>query len=550
MTKTPLTLSSYPADHARPVIDTTVGNLLRECAAEAGEATALVEVAPAGTESLSGAERTDRTWSYAGLLAEAEQCAGWLLAHFRPGDRITVWAPNIPEWIILEYGAALAGLVLVTANPALAAKELRYVLEQSRSAGLFYTGRFRDTDMAAIAREAASGLASPPRLFCFADWEAQIRGWNGPQRPLPEVGPGDPAQIQYTSGTTGRPKAALLHHRGIVNNARFIAIRGDFPERGAIVSAMPLFHTGGCVILVLGCAHRRAPLVLVQSFDPALMLSALQAHRGKVLTGVPTMLIAMLNHPDFTDFDTRHCEIVVSGGSSVPPELVRRVEKAFGSRFTTVYGQTELSPVVAQTSPDDAVIDKAETVGRPLWQCEVKIADVVDGKPVPVGEQGEICARGYQVMLGYFEMPEATASTIDAEGWLHTGDLGVMDSRGYIRITGRLKDMIIRGGENIYPREIENVLYTHPAILEVAVIGLPDEKWGEQVAAVIRVRDDAALPEASELHAFCRSHLARHKIPRFWYLAEQFPLTGSGKIQKYRLAELINADRYRLLGET
>lgn len=546
-TETPYAKSYFPAATSLPVAELTVGGLLERRAWDAAGQTALVEVAPAGSASLCGAARTDRRWTYAALYAEAEHCACWLLRYFAPGDRITVWAPNIPEWVILEYGAALAGLVLVTANPALRKDELAYVMGQSRSAGLFHAAAFRGTDMSAIASAAVADLPRRPRLFSFADWEEQVRRSPRGEGALPEVRPDDPVQIQYTSGTTGMPKGALLHHKGLVNNADFYTRRGQFPDGGVVVSAMPLFHTAGSAMSVLGCAQRKATYGLVQAFDPALVLGATQALRANVVTGVPTMLIAMLNDPAFSSYDLSSCAVVVSGGASVPPELVDRIERSFDCRFSTVYGQTELSPVVTQTSPDDGAADRAETVGRPLWQVEMKVADVATGEPLPVGEQGEICARGYQKMLGYFDMPEATAQTIDNEGWLHTGDLGTMDSRGFFRVTGRLKDMIIRGGENIYPRETETLLFTHPTIVDVAVVGVPDETWGEQVAAVLRIRQDVEAPTPEDLHNFCRAHLAPHKTPRFWYLATEFPLTGSGKVQKFRIVEFIQQGRYRLL---
>src|SRR5215470_12681193 len=348
----------WPADTSEPVLELTTGDLLREAAAGAGTQTALIEAAPPGAPSLAGAERTDRRWTYGQLLAEAGQCAHWLLTRFSPGERITIWAPNIPEWVILQYGAALAGLIVVTANPALRAAELRYVLEQSRSAGLFHTAAFRGSDMTAIAAEAAKGLPELRATVCFADWPDTVSAHRAGGS-LPEVRPGDAAQIQYTSGTTGFPKGALLHHRGLVTNARFMIGRTQLPNGGAMVSAMPLFHTAGCAMGVLGCAHQRACYVLCQLFDPALVLTAAQNHRADLLPGVPTMLIAMLGHPGFGQFDLSSLAGVLSGGSPVPPELARQAEQRFGVRFTTVYGQTELSPVVTQTSPDDSAEDKA-----------------------------------------------------------------------------------------------------------------------------------------------------------------------------------------------
>jgi fatty-acyl-CoA synthase len=528
-------LAHWPADTSEPVLELTTGDLLRAAAADAGDRTALVEVAPPGSPSLSGAARTDRRWTFRELLADAEQCAHWLLTRFTPGERITVWAPNIPEWVVLQYGAALAGLVVVTANPALRAAELRYVLEQSRSAGLFHTAGFRGSDMTAIAEQAADGLPELRVRTGFGDWRTHQADGD-----LPEVRPGDAAQIQYTSGTTGFPKGALLHHRGLVTNARFMIDRTGLPHGGALASAMPLFHTAGCAMGTLGTAHQRAAYVLCQLFDPALVLTAAQDHRADLLCGVPTMLIALLNHPELDRFDLSRLSGVLSGGSPIPPELVRRVEERLGASCTAVYGQTELSPVVTQTSPDDTQSDKAETAGRPLPQLELSIRDPLTGDLVPFGEPGEICARGYQTMLGYFDMPERTAETVDADGWLHTGDVGVLDERGYLRVTARLKDMIIRGGENIYAAEIEQVLFTHPAVRESTVLGLPDEKWGEIVAAVVVPADPEKVPAAAELHDHCRAHLAPHKTPARWFVADDLPLTGSGKIQKFRLRDRID----------
>jgi fatty-acyl-CoA synthase len=536
----------WPADTSAPVLELTTGDLLREAAADAGTQTAIAEAAPPGAPSLAGAERTDRRWTYQELLAEAEQCAHWLLTRFSPGERITIWAPNIPEWIILQYGAALAGLVVVTANPALRAAELRYVLEQSRSVGLFHTAAFRGSDMTAIVREAAAGLPALRSIFCFTDWRATV-GAHRDGGSLPVVEPGDAAQIQYTSGTTGFPKGALLHHRGVVTNARLMIGRTQLPHRGTMVTAMPLFHTAGCAMGVLGCAHRRACYVLCQLFDPGLVLTAAQDHRADLLPGVPTMLIAMLAHPGFDQFDLSRLSGVLSGGSPVPPELARRVEQRFGVRFTTVYGQTELSPVVTQTSPDDSPEDKATTAGRPLPQVEVAIRDPATGEIVPTGQPGEICVRGYQAMLGYFEMLERTAETIDPDGWVHTGDLGILDDRGYLRVTGRIKDMIIRGGENIYATEIEQVLFSHPCVRDVAVLGLPDPTWGEIVAAVLTPADPGQLPAAAELHDLCRANLAPHKTPVRWFAATELPLTGSGKIQKFRLREQIDGGELKEL---
>lgn len=538
----PLTKSYWPADTSQPVLETTAGDLLRQAAADAGDQLAVAEVAPQGAVSLVGADRSDRQWTYRQLLAEAEECAHWLLTRFSPGERITVWAPNIPEWVILQYGAALAGLVVVTANPAFRAAELRYVLRQSRSAGLFHAAAFRGSDMTSIAETAAEGLDGLREVFCFADWQAAVRN-SGQGGVLPTVRPGDAAQIQYTSGTTGFPKGALLHHRGLVANSRFMIDRTGLPTNGTMVSAMPLFHTAGCAMGVLGTAHRRAALVLCQMFEPGLVLTAAQERKANLLAGVPTMLVAMLDYAGFDRIDLSGLACVLSGGSPIPPELVRRVEDRFGAPFTAVYGQTELSPVVAQTALDDSAEDKARTAGRPLPQVEVAVRDPLTAEIMPLGQPGEICARGYQTMLGYFDMPDRTAETVDQDGWLRTGDLGTLDDRGYLRVSGRLKDMIIRGGENIYSTEVEQVLFACPGVREVAVLGLPDPAWGEIVAAVIVPADGSRSPSANELHEFCRARLAPHKTPARWFEAAELPLTGSGKIQKFRLRDLIDEAR-------
>jgi acyl-CoA synthetase (AMP-forming)/AMP-acid ligase II len=541
------TRSYWPADTSRAIVDLTCTQLLRDAAAEVPNRLALVEAAPPGAPSLSGASSTDRRWTYAQLLAEAEICGQWLLSRFSPGERITVWAPNIPEWVILQYGASFAGLILVTANPALRAAELAYVVRQSESSGIFFPAAYRGSEMRAIALALKDEMPGLREAICFADWDAVVRSYNGLRRPFPSLKATDPVQIQYTSGTTGKPKGALLHHRGLVTNIAFVLERLGFPNGGSWVSAMPLFHTSGSAMSVLGSVTSRSTYVLCQSFDPALMLQCMQDWRGECLTGVPTMLIAIAEHPRLADYDLGACRLISSGGSTVPSELVRRFEVAFNARFSIVFGQTEASPVITQARPDDSLDDKANTIGQPLWQAEVKIIDPARGEVLPVGEQGELCVRGYQVMIGYYNMPEATASAIDADGWLHTGDLATMDSRGYFTVTGRLKDMIIRGGENIYPREIEEILFAHPQISEVAVVGVACPEWGEQVAAVLRLTDPSNPPASAELHDYCRAHLAPHKTPRFWYRAHEFPLTGSGKIQKFRVVELIGDGAYELV---
>lgn len=530
------TLSYFAADTSMDLLDTTAGELLRTVAAEEAERIALVEISPKGIPPLvDGVATGTRTWTYAELLAEAEQAAQWLQTKFKPGEHICVWAPNIAEWVILQYGAALAGLVLVTANPALRAAELEYVLNQSNAAGIVYVNGYRGTDMAAIV---ATALPHSPRVreaISFADWNTEVRGFTGPDRPLPVVRPTDPAQIQYTSGTTGFPKGAVLHHRGLITNAAYVHRRAAFPIHGVWATGLPMFHTAGCGMSVLGSASSHATLVILQTFIPALALAAIETWKADLFGGVPAMFAAILATEGLENYDLSSVEVTASGGDAVPVPMARRVEEVFGSRFSTVYGQTELSPIIAQTSPLDADEKRLNTTGRPLWQVEVKIIDATDGAIVDRGTAGEICARGDQAMLGYFDMPDATAETIDADGWLHTGDLGSLDAGGYLTVTGRLKDMIIRGGENIYPREIEAVLQSHPAVQSAAVFGRHDDQWGEAVVAVITATDPAAPPTRAELQAFVREQLAPHKTPKEWYVVAALPANAMGKIQKFKL---------------
>jgi fatty-acyl-CoA synthase len=520
--------SYVPADKSEPVLETTVGGILRTAAARHPDRVALVEGIPEVDAR--------RRWTYAELLADAETAARALSSRFEKGERVAVWAPNIPEWVILEFGAALAGLVLVTVNPAYQPSELHYVLKQSRAVGIFYLPAFRGNPMGQSLEEVRGDLDELRETISFDDWDAFLASAD-PSAELPNVTPDDPVQIQYTSGTTGFPKGAYLHHRGITNNARFFCERLEVADGDVYVNPMPLFHTGGCVIATLGPVQLGATLVCLVQFDPTLMLELLESEKGTHMFGVPTMLIAVMEQPDFSRRNLQSIRNVCSGGASVPAELVRQIESTLGVNFSIIYGQTEASPAITLMRPDDTPEDKSGTLGPVLPQTEIKVIDPETGDIVPTGMPGELCARGYLVMLEYFEMPDKTAETIDAEGWLHTGDLVTMDARGYTTITGRLKDMIIRGGENIYPREIEDVLFAHPAIAEVAVVGLPDEKWGEIVAAFIRDAEPDSPVSDDELHGYMREHLAATKTPKLWYHVDDFPLTGSGKIQKFAIVE-------------
>ncbi|MDA1301422.1 MAG: AMP-binding protein [Proteobacteria bacterium] len=531
-----LTHSEFPAQDDETIRDTTVGQVLREAAADAGDQTGLIECREDGS--------IGRRWTFAELLSESEDLAGRLAAEFRPGERIAVWSPNIPEWVIVEYAAALAGLTLVTVNPAYRPAELDYVLRQSGSVALFLVPAYRGNPMREIADEVVVGIPDIRAVYEMNDL-ATVRQRLQSKAPLPVVKAMDPVQIQYTSGTTGFPKGAILHHRGITNNARLTLSRIGLTRGQVYLNPMPMFHCSGCAVATLGTAQLRATMLIAAMFDPQNMLDVIESEQVYGLLAVPTMLVAMLEAQASSPRDLASVGAVVSGGSMVPPELVKKVQGAFGAEFCIVYGQTETSPVVTETRLTDNFTDATETVGQPLACTEISIRSTDDNKVVPVGVVGEICSRGYCNMLGYNDNPEATAATIDNDGWLHTGDLGTMDNRGYVKVTGRVKEMIIRGGENLFPAEIENRLLEHPEILEVAVVGIPDEKWGEVVAAFLRVSGEPLQIE--DLVVFCRETLAPQKTPRHWVFVEDWPLTGSGKIQKFVLAERFQAGEYEVL---
>ncbi len=530
----PLTESYTPAAADEPLVETTVGELLRRAAARWPDRICLIEADVRGA--------LGRRWTFAELNDAAERLALALASRYAPGERICVWAPNLPEWVILEYAAALAGLTLVTANPAYRPRELTYVLQQSRSAGLFIAPEYRGTPMAEIAAGVAAQLPSLREVVDITEQD-QLFAAGAAIRGLPQVKPGDPVQIQYTSGTTGFPKGALLHHRGLINNARLTFRRAKVSEGEMVLNFMPMFHTSGCACLTLGAMQFGSPMIIAALFDPGRMLDIVEAERPGLLLGVPTMLVALLEAQAARTRDVGSLRMIVSGGAMVPPDLVRRVREVFGCGFETVYGQTESSPVVTQTADDDSLDDLCETVGRALPQTEISIREPATNALTPVGQVGEICARGYCVMLGYNDNPDATAKAIDAEGWLHTGDLGVMDDRGYVRVTGRVKEMIIRGGENLFPAEIENILLEHPDVVEVAVVGVPDARWGEVVACFVRLAPGAAL-DPGALRAHCRANLSPQKTPAHWIAMTEWPLTGSGKIQKFVLRDRFVAGEF------
>ena len=433
---------------------------------------------------------------------------------------------------------------MVTVNPALKKEELGYLLKQSKSRGIFYQTTYRGAkllpiiDAACVSKNLKLEFIQPLDAI-----ESLYISANGDEQ-LPEVSPQDPVMIQYTSGTTGRPKGALLSHHSVTNNARMMAYLKELDVSTINLAVAPLFHTAGCVANVLGTTQTGGAMLLPSAFDAASMLDLIAEEKVTYTFGVPTMLIALLEEQARNPRDLSSLEIVFSGAATVPVDVVKRVEKEFGVRLIIGYGQTETSPAITHTRLDDSATDKSETIGYAIPQVEVKIVDPETKKTLPIGQAGELCTRGFLVMLGYFDNPQETAATIDENGWLHTGDLCSMDDRGYCRITGRLKDLIIRGGENIYPREIEELLYAHPQISEVAVIGIPNDYWGEEVAAVIKLMPDTVISgEALKMHL--SQKLAKHKIPKYWFALDEIPATASGKLQKFKLTELAQDDAFR-----
>jgi fatty-acyl-CoA synthase len=533
MPEFPLTEAYWPAQKSAPLGETTIGSVLCDAAARAPDKIALIDGDPAVGKR--------RRWTYLALLADAERTARALLQRFSPGERVAVWSGNSPEWLILEFAAALAGLTLVTVNPAYQGEELAHVLGDSEADGLFMADEYQGADLHAVLAKVRGRLPRLREVASFGnrdDFTLRAVG----NAPLPPVAPSDVAQLLYTSGTTGRPKGALLTHRGLTNNARLAFQAAGAGPGDLLVNPMPLFHVGG-VMFTLGAVSTTAAQVLMPRFSPALQLELIETYRASLLLGVPTMMIAMLGHPDLARRDLSSLRIALSGGAVSPPALVRQVEATLGVTFSISFAQTESSCSITMSGAADSADDRAETLGRPLPETEVRIADLHTGGTAACGAVGEICTRGYLVMRGYLNAPEATSAAIDADGWLHTGDLGSMDERGYLRIAGRIKDMIIRGGENIYPREIEDVLIGHPAVADAAVLGFPDDHYGETVAAAIRPAgpEPAVDDLADELAEFCHARLAAYKVPIRWLITDAFPLTPSGKVRKDALRDQLAA---------
>lgn len=531
-----LARSYFAAQTDTPYAEITIGDMLRRQAGLFTDAPAVKELTPDG--------EIGRIWSYAELLTDAERLAAALASRHEPDARIAVYAYNSPEWLLLELASALAGLVLVTVNPSYQKRELKYVLEQSRAEAIYYVEAFRGNPLKAIADEVCSELPRIKRRILLTDHQNLFEG--SEQGVPPQVSPDDVCQIQYTSGTTGFPKGALLHHRGLVQNSADVMRRLEMRAGDVFIHHMPFFHTTGCAILALGGLGVGATMLLAPAFDPAMIVRVIERERPRFLLGVPTMLVALMEEIQRVGADVSSIERMMSGGSMVAPELIRKGRQIFGANIQVVYGQTECSPIITLTRHDDPERALTETTGQPLPHIETAILDPRTNEILPIGQQGEICTRGYHVMAGYNDDPKSTANTIDSDGWLHTGDLGRLDENGFLTITGRVKEMIIRGGENLFPVEIENAMLEHPAIAEVAVVGVPDEKWGEQVACFMRARDEAR-PSVAELRAFMRERISPQKTPVYWIWIDEWPLTGSGKIQKFVLAEKFEEGAYEVL---
>ncbi|MCB2067290.1 MAG: AMP-binding protein [Erythrobacter sp.] len=507
------------------VLDTTIGGALREQAAANGDATALVETLPDGSAG--------RRWTYAQLLDDAERLAKGLAARFCPGERVAVWGPNIVEWVLLEHACALAGLVLVTVNPSYQKRELDYVLRQSGAVALFRVNEFRGNPMAQIAADVAAEI---PALREVVDMQDSHALFTDPTGTLPQVDTNDAAQIQYTSGTTGFPKGVVLSHRNIANNARLFVKNGNLGERQSTIGLTPLFHTMGCSMGVLGALQSGSAYCPLTMFDPDQALDVIAREKVSWTLAVPTMAVALVAAQKARPRDLSSLKFIGIGGAMVAPELARAAEAVLGAKVLVAYGQTESSPLITSARPGDSVEDICTTIGQPALGAEVGVFDPATQEVVACGTVGEIRCRSYATMLGYHENPEATAEAVCPQGWLRTGDLGTMDDRGYVKITGRVKEMIIRGGENLFPAEIENVLLEHPSVAECAVVGVPDAKLGEAVAAFIRVEAGVVFdPEALKAH--CRSQISPQKCPAHWQEVQVWPLTGSGKIRKFQLRD-------------
>ncbi|KLI99216.1 AMP-binding protein [Streptomyces albidoflavus] len=538
MTTVPAPRSALSYAHgtsATPLLPDTIGASLARTVAAHPDREALVDVA------------SGRRWTYARFAEDVERLARALLARgVLKGDRVGIWATNCPEWVLVQYATARIGAIMVNINPAYRAHELAYVLRQSGTGLLVATPGHRTNDFRALVNEVREECPALRETAYLGEesWTALLAAADAcPPDALAareaELSCDDPINIQYTSGTTGFPKGATLSHHNILNNGYFVGENVGYTEQDRICLPVPFYHCFGMVMGNIAATTHGACIVIPGPvFDPVATLTAVAQERCTSLYGVPTMFIGELNLADFASYDLTSLRTGIMAGSPCPEEVMKRVvTEMHMAEVSICYGMTETSPVSTQTRRDDSLAHRTGTVGRVLPHLEVKVVDPGTGVTVERGEAGELCTRGYSVMLGYWEEPERTAEAVDPAGWMHTGDLAVLRRDGYVEIVGRIKDMIIRGGENIYPREIEEFLYTHPKIADVQVVGVPDGKYGEEVLACVIPKQNAGPLTLEELRAFCRDRLAHYKVPSRLQLLDAFPMTVSGKVRKIELRE-------------
>ncbi|MGA3279494.1 MAG: AMP-binding protein [Smithella sp.] len=535
-------------------VNKTIGQLVKDTASRYPENMALVS-------SEFGIRQTYREF----YKTCRDIAKGLMAIGIKRGDHVAVWTTNVPEWVYLQSALGMVGGVLVTINTNYQTHELEYILKQSDSTSLFLIDTYRDTSFYDTVRKVAPELDSfkagslvseklpllknviyigkkenTPGMFKFPDMikmGEKITGQELDDR-MNSLSDDDVINMQYTSGTTGFPKGVMLTHHNIVNNARMVGDVMGMTEKDSLLIQVPMFHCFGCVMSTLNCIYHGSTMVILESFDALKALQFITAERCTAVNGVPTMFVTMLNHPDFEKYDMSSLRTGIMAGAPCPEESMNQVRtKMHCPEIVIAFGQTESSPVMTMTRRDDPVKLRVASVGRLLPDIEGKIIDPETGDDVPANVQGEIVTRSACVMKGYYKMPEATAETIDREGWLHTGDLGTLDEKGYFKVTGRIKDMIIRGGENIYPRELEEFLYKNPKVMNVQVIGIADKKYGEQVLAAIQLKS-GQMASAEELIEFCKGKIARHKIPKYWEFVDAYPMTASGKIQKFKMKEI------------
>ncbi|QXW04225.1 MULTISPECIES: AMP-binding protein [Rhodococcus] len=521
-----------------PMLGDTIGDNLDRTVAAHGDRDALIDHA------------SGRRWTYREFAEQVNGLAAGLLSRgVGKGDRVGMWAPNCPEWTFTQYATAKIGAILVNINPAYRSHELQYVLEQAEISTLVSAASFKTSDYASMietVRPQCPDLTSVI-LLGSPEWDGVLADGLAAQASDPAplaaaqaaLSADDAINIQYTSGTTGFPKGATLSHHNILNNGYFVGELCHYTEIDRVCIPVPFYHCFGMVMGNLACTSHGAAMVIPgPAFDPSAALEAVQAEKCTSLYGVPTMFIAELALPEFDTFDLSSLRTGIMAGSPCPVEVMKQVIDRMGMAEVSIcYGMTETSPVSLQTRSDDSIEQRTETVGRVGPHLEIKIVDPATGLTVPRGEPGELCTRGYSVMLGYWENAEKTAEAIDAARWMHTGDIGVMDEAGYVAITGRIKDMVIRGGENVYPREIEEFLYTHPDILDAQVIGVPDAKYGEELMVWIQMREGARELDADAVRAYCTGKLAHYKIPRYVHVVDEFPMTVTGKVRKIAMRE-------------